>query len=147
MYKEKLIELLKTCDEVKEAMDKLEFWCKVIPINIPYWKNDNFRIIHCRWDCYRIVYRRYFEWWHCEDFIDSNIKEIIWLPLQERFIKMYCENTKKIRIDFFQEYVLVSNVFTKEKSQLIELDNTKDFDNQDDIVYQKLYEAIYNLNK
>lgn len=144
MYKQKLIDLLKSDEQTKTAMEKLEFWCKLIPINIPSWKNDNFRIIHYRWDCYGIVYKRYFEWWYCEDFIDSNIKEIIWLPLQERFLRMYCDN-KNILIYIRCDWLLQIRQ-NWEYKDICKLDNTKDFDNQSEELYQKIYETLLQLN-
>ena len=91
MYKQKLIDLLKSDEQTKQAMEKLEFgnyviihWthCKVIEFN---WSNLKI------WNWKRYLNYKYPEhiWWNSQD--KSNL-EIIWLPLQERFIRMYCEN-------------------------------------------------------
>lgn len=133
MYKEKLIELLKTCDEVKEAMEKLEFWCKYIA------KNYHPEIF---WEYSERIYTWTTHWdW---------IKEIIWLPLQERFIRMYCKN-KWLFISFDNKNIYLQFRILLENNEnwiyTIDFNNTKGFDNQPDEIYQKIYEALYNLIK
>lgn len=131
--KEKLRELLKTVPEVKEWMESLEFWCEIKYV-LSDWSTD--------------VWRYCFQLWLKVFLTDSglevensNILEKIWLPLQERFIRMFCE---KRRVPFF---IIRSGEisFNRNESSYIKIDNTKDFDNQSEEVYQKIYEVLYNL--
>ena len=126
--KEKLISLLKSNEDVKTAIEQLEFWCVIESENETIYKIDSEHI-------YKNNIIRSADW-RIYDRI-SNCK-IIWLPLQERFIRMFC---KWKYICFHWEKEL--NIWIYQ----IQIDNTKDFDNQDDFVYQRIYEALYNINK
>lgn len=91
-YKEKLIELLKTDDEVKNVMEKLEFWTQ---IKFDY---ERWRVLSVS-DSWKITF---LDLWNYICYSDDNepydhkpVIEIIWLPLQDRFIRMYCENINK----------------------------------------------------
>ena len=129
MYKEKLIDLLMSDKEVKEEMEKLEFGCKYIA------KNYHPEIF---WEYSERIYTWTTHWdW---------IKEIIWLPLQERFIRIYCEKTNNPLI-FTHNSIWTVDFKDECLNRITELDNTKDFSEQSEEVYQKIYEALYNLNK
>ena len=134
-YKNKLIDLLKSDDETKTAMEKLEFGIKL--------EYENFKCTFLNktdfWD-YRVIKSK---WLISFDSIikkDDDFK-IIWLPLQERFIRMYCENKKEIISMYKNELQFYRNF------KSITLDNNLDFDQQDDEVYKKIYEALNNLIK
>lgn len=141
-YKQKLIDLLKSDAKVKEAMEKLEFGCRV-KNDWEVYVLDNYTYIVTSWyitePWYNIFIYSISIWKIC----DLTEAEIIWLPLSERFIRMYCEN-KWIYIcittSWFICWVDIDKPYCK-------LDNTKDFDNQDDLVYQKIYEALLELKK
>lgn len=133
-YKEKLIELLKTIPEVKEQMESLEFGCKYIMKNCHpeiFWEtSEQIFIHHIMW-----------EW----------LVEIIWLPLQERFIRMFCEKNN-IRFSIHTNYYWLDDVLNFsavyiEWNEYCQIDNTKDFDNQSEDIYQKIYEVLYNLKR
>lgn len=155
MYKQKLIALLKSVQPVKEAMEKLEFGCII--------KNTiNNKLLRFVW------YEKYLDdKTYCFHFSNLDIEKesfsskyetknkqlkwkkdnflhIIWLPLQERFIRMYCEN-KNILIYIRCDWLLQIRQ-NLEYKDICKLDNTKDFDNQDDLVYQKIYEALLEVN-
>lgn len=142
MYKQKLIDLLKSDEQVKEAMEKLEFGCKWI--NIYNSKNIETICSNILWWNFYSLYKEEF-WVKIHYPHISQIKEIIWLPLQERFIRMYCEN-KKINIAFSNTELWHLN-WDVILPIICKLDNTKDFDNQSEEVYQKIYEALLKLNK
>lgn len=135
MYKQKLIDLLKSDEQVKQRIDNLEFWCKI--------KYDTDEYIFLCYTNYKLDTLRLLndDLW-IEEIEEKYAFEIIWLPLQERFLRMYCENNIDIvlkiewdwRIYFWDEF-------------LIELDNTKNFDNQSEEVYQKIYETLLELKK
>lgn len=168
-YKDKLIDLLKSDDETREAMEKLEFGCKIL-----YWdKNFPRELTIDRYQSYIECWCRKWKsalsaitWWRCEtkwcinhwtSWSSSIPKiceecsrkknkcqfcwaylEIIWLPLQECFLRMYCDNEK------IDNQINNSFIFINWKI-VCELNNRKDFDYQNDIIYQKIYEALYNL--
>ena len=137
MYKQKLIDLLKSDKQTKEAMEKLEFWCI-----LKFWI-ETCSIIS-KFNSYNVLFHTDWLIWFIEE-EDFKKYEIIWLPLQERFIRMYCEFQWK---DFnFSTHWWNTLMLLWDKDIPPFLDNTKDFDNQDDIVYQRIYEALYNLNK
>lgn len=175
-YKDKLIDLLKSDEKVKEVMEKLEFGCKIL-----YWdKNFPRELIIDRYHSYIECWCRKWKcalsamtWWRCEtkwcinhwtSWSSSipkiceecsrkknkcqfcwNYLEVISLPLQERFIRMYCEN-KKINIAFSNTELWHLN-WDVILPIICKLDNTKDFDNQSEEVYQKIYEALNTLTK
>ena len=89
MYKQKLIALLKSVQPVKKAMEKLEFWCIV--------ETEKYRAKVYYFDCDKNLTTWYIllNNWAKLYKIEINKNEyfkIIWLPLSERFIRMYCEN-------------------------------------------------------
>lgn len=138
-YKQKLRELLKTVPEVKEQMEKLDFWCKVNYL-LSDWSTDIWIY------CFQLWLKMFLtdSWLEVEN---SNILEIIWLPLQERFIRIYCQSIV-FQWDFIflpkKEQLFTSNSWLE---IVTKLDNTKDFDNQSEEVYQKIYEVLYDLKK
>ena len=141
MYKEKLIDLLKSDEQVKEAMEKLEFWCKIyfndiVPHNRIITYNEANKKFSLDWLIPKILF----------DYeINPRVCKIIWLPLSERFIRMYCLNNK-IELSIYWTWYTTFKKRWKPISTII-IDNTKDFDQQDDEVYQKIYEALLELNK
>lgn len=128
MYKEKLIELLKSCDEVKEAMEKLEFGCKVYNE-----QTDTFWLV--TWADWMD-----FNW--TEDNYEHCISHysIIWLPIQERFIRMYCRNKAKYFIVYWNW-----DISFKSNTVLLRLDDTKDFDNQSEETYMDIFNALISI--
>ena len=142
-YKEKLIKLLKTVPEVKEQMEKLKFWCKVNYL-LSDWSTDIWIY------CFQLWLKMFLtdSWLEVEN---SNILEIIWLPLQERFIRIFCKKNN-IRFSIHTSYYWLDDVLNFsavyiEWNEYCQIDNTKDFNNQTDEVYQKIYEVLYNLKR
>lgn len=137
MYKEKLIDLLKSDKKVKEAMEKFEFGTKIILKNYIWEKTINQLV---DW----IIYFRVC-WMINKDISINDIEKIIWLPLQERFIRMYCED-KWIYISIETNIFYFLDVCDWE-IKAIKMDNSKDFNNQSEEFYKDIYEKLYNLNK
>ena len=136
MYKEKLRELLCEVPEIKKDLEELRFWSYL------YWRDSSWKLNYDR--AIIIWIKKITLEIYIVPILKSRIEKIE-NPIEERHIRMYCENTK-LRFDFLQEYIQISNVFTKEKSKLIELDKTKDFDNQSETLYNELYEALLKFN-
>lgn len=130
-YKEKLIKLLKIDEEVKDTMEKLEFGCIITRC----WSNHKM----ISWNEFFDKNNRIFYNIEDNNFRDDKI-QIIWLPLQDRFIRMYCENKK---IYFIQT---TWHIWLWEKYQIsIKIDNKKDFDQQDDEVYKQIFNFLKDL--
>ena len=140
MYKEKLRELLKEVQEVKEQMEKLEFGALVKYVwNFPQYYEWEHKILHVLWDWETIETI----WWKEQSMSHTLCKEdyeIIWLPLSERFIRMYCEK-KNINYSIHKDW------FWIQYKWVIKIDNTKDLENQSVTFYKELYEALLKLNK
>lgn len=153
MYKQKLIDLLKSDEQTKEAMEKLEFGCVM---KTKTW------IIRKFIEFERYNFKFYINkfYWIDKDWeiklVNKSQYTIIWLPLSERFIRMYClskwyncnfQNNNLIVI----EKVWIDDIDIENNKQLlyklISYELLKDFDNQDDLVYQKIYETLLELNK
>ena len=120
-------------------MEKLEFGCKV-KTDIKNYKNTTvlfhwFQTTDYTW--------RMFEYILCINWNKTkkiSKWKVIWLPLQERFIRMYCKNKWLLTMYKNELQFNYANIS-------IGLDDTKDFDNQSEKVYQKIYEALLELNK
>ena len=122
-------------------MESLEFWCE-IKYKLSDWSTDVWKYCFQIWNNVFLTD----SWLEVEN---SNILEIIWLPLQERFIRIFCE-VKNIRLNIQANWVIkiISwwGWWRYETYQIIaNIDNTKDFDNQSEEVYQKIYDVLYNL--
>ena len=122
MYKEKLRELLKTNDQVKEQMEKLE--------------EDEYYFNWLRESIYLFTNQTTFDY-NSNEFCLYNLDFNCNL-LQERFLRMYCEN-KNINYSMHKDW------FWIQYKWVIKIDNTKDFNNQSEEVYQKIYEALISL--
>jgi len=144
-YKEKLIELLKTVPEIKEDLEELKFWTR---IEINWWKMFFKSIIidaeHIDYWIIKYITRHplyYFLSWKDKEFkINKWELKIIWNPLEERHLRMYCEkNTTWIIIRSEWDIVnILQELF------ITKLDNTKSFDNQEDKVYESLFNYLNN---
>ena len=136
--KDKLIELLKKDSEVKNAIEQLEFGCRIL-------NNHN-------WDIVLLVKKEIdfimvfnWEWNWC--LLNKNFK-IIWLPLQERFIRMYWNSNCTFWSVLSFESNWLIRIFNDEWEanwDSINLDDTKDFDNQTEETYKQIFEALNNL--
>jgi len=122
-YKQKLTDLLKTIDEIKEDLEELKFWCEFISnlnsTTFTYVFETNNRI-HSMW---------------CS-FNKAQIRRIIWNPLEERHLRMYCENKG------IDDILFETNWFITERNVICTLDNTKSFDNQTEEVYEKIFNFL-----
>lgn len=130
-YKEKLRELLKTDDQVKEQMENLEFWC-------------SFKTQKCSEIIIHYIIDNNIYWvWYKKPFSKNEI-EIIWLPLQERFITMYLDN---ILWDFDSYNVDYKWIFLHidDESIYIEVNKNFDYDNQSEETYIAILNALIDI--
>jgi len=143
MYKQKLIDLLKSDEQIKEAMESLEFWCEIKYV-LSDWSTDIWIY------CFQLWLKMFLtdSWLEVEN---SNILEIIWLPLEERFIRIFCEKNN-IRFSIHTNYYWLDDILNFSAvyigwNEYCQIDNTKDLNNQSEEVYQKIYEALLELKK
>lgn len=133
----KLYEILKTDEQCKSIIEKLEFWCYVKL----YWNIEKI-VSKYNWKYYTIR--------QSDDTILSNFLENdrtvenIWLPLSEHFIRLYCENNKII-FTFNRNEIMIWTFYPKNKMTIIVIDYEKDFNSQSDECYNSIYEALINL--
>ena len=151
-YKEKLRELLYEVPEIKKDLEKLKTWtiikhkidwdiremlfilqdethylCSLLKTKINNVSNQialEYKIQHYEKENWNFLDR--------ENFDIEN-------PIEERFIRMYCENKWLLTMYKNELQFNYANIS-------VELDDTKAFDNQYDLVYQKIYEALLELN-
>lgn len=136
----KLYELLKTDEQCKLLIEELKEWCILNKKNI----------------IYKIVIKTKNKCWiNRIDLLNPDISfklnneirdifEIIWLPLSEHFIRLYCKN-KNIDCNFNRKDLYLCSTEFVWKEFWIRLDNTKDFNSQSDECYNSIYEALINL--
>jgi len=138
MYKDKLIEILKTNPEVKKDMEELKFGC-VIQCND--YRKTIYKIIDDE-NCIELN-----KDWYSEDitkhnkidvFDNNSGFKIIW-TLQERHLRMYC-NSKWLFFCMWNWFFIREWWIDR---KICKIDNTKDFDQQEN----EVYEAIYNFLK
>lgn len=141
----KLYELLKTDEQVKWLMEKLEFWCFIMYENYicKFLNKTDF------WD-YRVVKKLDLISYDLLIKKEDRFEVIWWLPLSEHFLRLYCKN-KWIKLVIQANWVVkIINFWWKELDKEIitiitNLDNTKSFDNQEDRVYNRICETLINL--
>jgi hypothetical protein len=138
MYKEKLIELLKTVPKIKQDLEELRFWT-IIKYNTKF-----------KWKDTRNYFRYKWEWeWDNENYlppykmINNQAFIIIWNELEERHLRMYCES-KNIK---YIQYVswLIELKIRWEIHKSISMDNSKSFSNQSEDFYEKLYNYLITI--
>lgn len=161
-YKEQLRELLKTNSEVKEQLEELNYWCELIitevwqPVLQEYWydewgfePNDYYiwphdEILWENWDDLTLEFiKDFISWKQTIEEIDSI--EIIWHPLSEHHLRMYCEN--KVIFQWEWLYFLDTDIDMELRAKtpleaICKLDNTKDFNNQSEEVYEKIFNFL-----
>ena len=153
-YKQKLTDLLCTVPEIKEDIVKKEFTISVKRKNKWNWATDyynNLRILECKtkeealWICISGIKntKEYKDYHFNFEVILENEKD-----LEERMLRMYCKN-KQYNFDgeWFIEYDTQwfddwKYFGSYEYIRLEWLDNTKPFSQQEDSVYQKIYEFL-----
>jgi len=150
-YKDKLTELLKTVPEIKKDLEELRFWCS--------FKYEN------QWDNEILTFCSIYEdtWWtltlsflipnkertdEINSFSDDdliNLIKIIWNPIQYHNLEQYCVS-KHIKLIRQANWVLKEiswESFETETSEIItNLDNIKSFNNQEDKVYEDLFNYL-----
>lgn len=128
---EKLVEKLKEVEEIKEDLEELRFGTKII------WN----------WLCYRFLFIHiddvnFFHILQEATCVKTDVHRLevekIKNDLEERHLRMYCEN-KNINYSMHKDW------FWIQYKWVIKIDNTKDFNNQSEEVYQKIYEALISL--
>ena len=80
-------------------------------------------------------------------------KKIIWNPIQERHLRMYCDRQDNMYFivtpdwafqkAIYQNYLMKNNPF-KEWKTICDLDNTKDFQDQSDEVIESIVKFLEN---
>jgi len=137
MFKNKLTELLKTVPEIKSDLEELRFGCKFIN----KYKLDEIDIIISEirwWNFHSII------WWNQTHFPHiSQIDKVIWNPLEERHLRMYCESIFRLLI--VSENLIYLRYMDGDGYRtyaVCELDNTKSFDNQSEEVYEKIFNYL-----
>jgi len=141
MYKGKLTEILKEVSENKKDLEELRFGCEIICDEwfawtiIREWTEDweDLWVSHC-W------YLIDFNWYSAlQEYDTDDIKDlkIIWNPIQERNLRMYCESKKKYFTISTAWYIVFENT-----EKWIRLDNNKDFSNQSEEVYKSIVEFL-----
>jgi len=138
MYKEKLIELFKTIPEIKEDLEELiDLKTKVIYYPNK-WKSWPYEWIY--WNLYERDDDRFYK------FDITELDKIIWNPIEERHLRMYCKKNKIIyqynNMDWILSLSWMDDVFDREFK---EYDDTKSFDNQSEHFYKELYNFLINL--
>lgn len=159
-YKQKLIDLLKSDDEVKSAIEKLEFGTDLFYKNWEEWITTHETFIWMshpyNWTSPQPIIKNHHNYCIIKDIDIEDIKRLYILtkPLQERFIRMYClskwyncsfQNNNLIAI----EKVWIDDIDIENNKQLlyklISYELLKDFNSQSEEVYQKIYEVLNNL--
>ena len=135
--KQKLIELLKTVPEIKKDIEELKWCCEVEYVWAfkQYW-SWIYYLVEIVW-CWAELYRP----WEMSFTVPEEDFEVIWNPLEERHLRVYCTYLNKwtyIWIDSNWVYTLEA-WFDK---FIVELDNTKSFNDQTDEVYGKIVEFL-----
>ena len=148
-YKEKLIELLKEVLEIKSDLEELKFWCKCKYKHSPDWWRSKWVYI---WENSRFSTDlfRYNSNWNVVDISDKKEWwkwfEVIWNPLEEHHLRMYCEKKWiEIFIDFEWKVYSFKKELLEPYTLLFKLDNTKSFDNQSEEVYEKIFNYLKQI--
>ena len=133
-YKEKLINLLCTVDEIKEEYTKLKFW-SIVKLTF-VWSDDS----------------EYWFWSTTLIYQEKNRKQIndeiknpsanlinikISNPLEERHLRIFAES-KWYAFAIWSTWKLIWNRNEEWSYVEIQLDNTKSFDNQSEKVWEKI---------
>lgn len=146
MYKEKLIELIKEVPAIKDDLEELRFGTYILYHSRMIWIYINEKYFIPRYEIYT-------KWENWTEYIDVNYEkeieeindmyfEIIWNPLEERFLMIYCEN-KWILLQRKSNWLIEWIHKNIEWSYFeLQLDNTKDFNNQSEEVFKKLFNVI-----
>ena len=141
---EKLRIILCTVPEIKEDLMELREWCE-------FMDEDNLKrtitnvISQDNETCRNFVYALDEEkkWvFMCEP------KKIIWNPIQERHLRMYCEemfeNKDEYIFTIYWELQRIDTDMGEYLSTICKLDNTKDFQDQPDEVIESIVEFLEN---
>ena len=150
MFKEKLIELLKTDEVVKKDMEELKFWTDLFYKHWTEWITTHETYIWLshpyNWTSPQPIIKNNHNYCISRNISLEEIKKyyIINNPLQERHLRMYCENNK-IWLGITESWFLSITNFP-ENIQL-NLDNTKDFSDQSEEVYEKIFNFLSNKNE
>lgn len=174
-YKQKLTDLLKTIPEIKEDIMEFRTWFKLDVYE--YWPSG---LQEYWYDDWQLWWEEYILWkddifysnedWYeihlsfIEDLISwketleksESIKdiEIIWNPLEERHLRMYCESKwKNILIhtnEFWTGLYISQNddywrPVVNMDSFICNLDNEEPFSEQTEKVYEDIYNFLTNI--
>lgn len=160
MYKQKLKELLCTLPEIKEQIMELKLgtrilldcsdleWCKPEKVECEFLFMKTMGLVRTY-----VLFKDY-----TFPLIEQNVRgvvdftdwwefNIIWNPLEERFLRMYLEEKW---INFIIATNGNSTIYNQDwlikdvKQTWITFDNTKPFSNQTEKVYQEIYEFLIN---
>lgn len=151
MYKERLIELFKTIPEIKKDLEELKFWCRlktprgeIVKFShtikheagvrtVKDTDGTTFETKTNAWTNYICIKEDgwiYQYWLFGED-------KIIWNPIEERHLRIFCEESGYIMIDEYGVILDASDV--DYQPEVCELNNKKAFSEQSESFYKKLY--------
>ena len=150
-YETKTNRTIKTVPEIKKDLEELKFGCEV-KLGVVwgwYWiDNITTRIIRrcewLKWEVYNVEWNPY-----CLVYVKhssfpedpSMIKEIIWNPLEERHLRMYCEK-KGILWFLWINKIELWIPWNESNALWCRIDNTKSFNDQTEEVYEKIVEFL-----
>lgn len=139
---EKLRELLCTVPEIEKDIKELRKWCLIEAEDFPW---EHFEYLYElekdeQWYTWIQLYRlndknrcEFFHVWKEEIWCHK----IIWNPLQERHLRMYCKEKwiENVRIKWCWEMV-------QENEHICRLDNTKDLESQSEETLGKILDFL-----
>ena len=139
MYKEKLIELLKTVPEIKEDLERKIFWTDV-RYRVWPWHTIVSQLISKNLKTNEYLVKHEYNYFHPRRIKENQIIDFIW-QLEERHLRMYCEN-KWYAFAIWGQWKLIWNRNEEWSYTELQLDNTKSFDNQTEEVYWNILEFL-----
>jgi len=131
-YKEKLIELLKTVPKIKEDLEEIKWWV--------WLKEKSWLIYQNLWA------NKLFMPWH--SIVNTTKEDILSMQvipeLEERHLRMYLNEklSENYYITAWWKFWYIW--YYNEKLKEIQLDNTKNFNEQSEDVYEKLFNYLDN---
>ena len=140
--KQKLIDLLKTVPEIKKDLEELKFGCRVRQV---YNEKRSYKntYIHLKEDTY-CQEDEYDQWDFYDKFEDRDLRDedIIWHPIEERHLRMYCESKYILLLIAWNWSFCRADHEGWYENLWFKLDNTKSFNDQTEEVYTDIVEFL-----
>jgi hypothetical protein len=131
---ENLTSLLCEVEEVNKDIMELRFWTK-----IRYWSYIVDFLYHFEWEDV-ICWKYWLEDWIIA--MNRKIDEIIWNPIEYHHLMMYCDKSQKLQFNIFWNYISIRNLFTRNDSWLIYLNNNLPLHQQSEETLWKIYNFL-----